>query len=54
MFDDTVGAYDDAKVCELVGTYMLFVISEKYNKKYFGLNRDARFGVVKNKSGPKT
>ena len=33
LFDITMGAYDGAEVCELVGTYMLSVISEKYTKK---------------------
>ena len=49
-----MGAYDGAELCELVGTYMLFLISEKYNKKNFGLYRDDRLGVVKNKNGPET
>ena len=52
LFDAKMGAYDDAEVYELVGTYMLFLISEKYNKKDFGLYRDDRLGVVNNKSGP--
>ena len=54
LFDITMGAYDGAEVCELVGTYMLFLISEKYNKKYFGLYRDDGLGVVKSKSEPET
>ena len=54
MFDVKTGAYDGAEVCELVGTYMLFFISENYNKKDFGLYRDDRLGVVNNKSGPET
>ena len=31
---------------------MLSLISEKYNKKDFGLYRDDSLGVVKNESGP--
>ena len=54
LFDVTMGAYDGAEVCELVGTYMLFLISEKYNKKDFGLYRDDGLGVVRNKCGPVT
>ena len=49
-----MGAYDGAEVCELVGTYMFSLISEKYNKKDFGLYRDDGLGVVKSKSGPET
>ena len=33
---------------------MLFLISEKYNKKNFRLYRDDGLRVVKHKSGPKT
>ena len=54
LFDVTMGAYDDAEVCKLVGTYMLSLISEKHYKKDFGLCRDDGLGVVKNKSGPET
>ena len=52
LFDVTMGAYDVTEVRELVGTYMLTLISEKYNKTDFGLYRDGGLGVVKNKSGP--
>ena len=34
-----MGAYDSAEVWKLVGTYMLFPISERYNKKDIGLKR---------------
>ena len=40
LFDVTMRAYDGGEVCELVGTYMLSLISEKYNKNDWGLNRD--------------
>ena len=49
-----MGTYDGAEVCELVGTYMISFISEKYNKKDFGLYRDDGLKVVKNKSRPET
>ena len=51
LFDVAMGAYDGQEVCELVGTYMLSLISEKYNEKDFGPYCDDRLGVVKNKSG---
>ena len=54
LLDVTMGVYDGAEVCELVGTYMLSLISEKYNKKDFGHYRDDGLGVVRNKSGPET
>ena len=50
LFDVTMGAYDGVKVCELVGTYMLIFISEKYNTKDFRLLRDEELRLVKNKS----
>ena len=44
-------AYDGAEVCELVGRYILNVLSKKYNKKNFGLYQDDGLAVLKNKSG---
>ena len=45
---------DGAEVCELVGTYMLNLLSKKYNKNDFGLYRDDGLVVLKNKSGPQS
>ena len=49
-----MGAYDGAEVCELVGTYMLNLLSKKYNKNDFGLYCDDVLAVLKNKSGPQS
>ena len=46
--------YDGAEVCELVGTYMLNLLSKKYNKNNLGGYRDDRLTVLKNKSGPQS
>ena len=54
LFDVRKGAYDSAEECELVGTYMLSLISKKYNKRDFGHYRNDGLGVAKNKSGPET
>ena len=35
LFDMSMGAYDGAELCELVGTYMLTLLSKKYKKKRF-------------------
>ena len=51
LFDVTMGAYDDAEVCELVGTFFLDKISEKYEKNSIDLYRYDRLSVFKNKSG---
>ena len=48
-----MGAYDGAEVCELVGTYLLSLIAEKYNKNDIGLYRDEGLAIFKNTSGPK-
>ena len=47
-----MGAYDDAEVCELVGSFQLYQLSNKYNKKDIGLYWDDAVAVFKNKSGP--
>ena len=51
-FDVTMGAYDGAEVCELIGLYILHQLSSKYNKKDIGLYRDDGLSVFKNISGP--
>ena len=45
-----MGAYDGAEVCELVDTYMLNLLSKKYNENDFGLYRDDGLTALKNKS----
>jgi hypothetical protein len=52
LFDVTMGAYDGAEVCELVGTYMLNLIGEKWDKTEIGLYRDDGLAISKNRSGP--
>ena len=49
FFDVTVGAYDNAEVRKLLGTYMLILISKNAYKNDFGLFRNDGLGVVKNK-----
>ena len=48
----TIGAYDGAQVCELIGIYMLYLIRKKYNSKNIGLYRDDGLAVFKNVSEP--
>ena len=52
LFDVTMGAFDGAEICELVGCFILSTIPAKYNKKDIGLYRDDGLAVLKNKSGP--
>ena len=51
LFDATVGAYDGAEVCELVGIFIINKISEKYDKNDIVLYRDDALAVFKNISG---
>ena len=53
IFDITMGAYEGEEACELVGTYLLSLIAEKYNKNDIGLYRDDGQAIFKNTSGPK-
>ena len=46
MFDVTVGSYDGAEACELIGIYMLSLIASKF-KDEVGLYRDDGLAVYK-------
>ena len=46
MFDVTMGSYDGAGTCELIGIYMLLLIASKF-KDEVGLYRDDRLAVCK-------
>ena len=37
LFDVTMGAFDGAEVCELVGNFLLYEISKKYDQQNVGL-----------------
>ena len=37
LFDVTIGAYDGAEVCKLIGNYLLYKLSKLYEKKDIGL-----------------
>ena len=52
LFDVTMGAFDGAEVCELIGTFILHQLAKKYNKSDIGLYRDDGLAVFKNCSGP--
>ena len=51
-FDVTMGSFDGAELCKLVGLYILHILGEKYGKHGIGLYHDdglACFGYI---SGP--
>ena len=45
LFDVTMGSYDGAESCELVGAYLLHIIKEKHGYN-FGLYRDDGLGIT--------
>ena len=45
-----MGAYDGAEVCELVGIFLLFQLSQHYKREDFGLYHDDRLAIFKNKN----
>ena len=53
-FDVTMGSYDGAEVCELIGTFMLSLIGNMYNRNNIGLYRDDKLTVFKNTSNPQS
>lgn len=51
-FDVTMGSYDGAEVCELVGLFILNDLCNTYGKQNIGLYRDDGLAIFKNTSGP--
>ena len=51
-FDVTMGAYNEAEVCDFIGIYMLYLIEKKYDLKNIGPYRDDGLAVFKNVSRP--
>ena len=52
MFDVTIGSFDGAEVCELVGLFLLNDLANKYGKNNIGLYRDDGLAIFKNTTGP--
>ncbi len=52
MFDVTMGAYDGAEVCELVGLYLLSKIKGIIPHTQVGLYRDDGLAVIPRANGP--
>ena len=46
-----MGAYDGAEVCEIVGTFLLSLLKDKYNSEEMGLYKDDGLAVFKNVNG---
>ena len=52
-FDVTMGSYDGAEVCELVGLYLLSLLSDHFDRNQLGLYRDDGLAAL-HLSGPQT
>ena len=53
-FDVTMGSYDGAEVCELIGIYILSALGKRIDKKDTGLYRDDGLIILRNCDGPTT
>ena len=51
-FDVTMGSFNSAELCELVGLYILQILVEKYGKHRRGLYRDDGLACLEYTSGP--
>jgi hypothetical protein len=51
LFDVTMGCFDGAEICELVGLYILNNLPKKFGKDFVGLYRDDGLALIKGKSG---
>ena len=51
-FDVTMGSFDGAEICELVGLFLLNELEQKFPSTTIGLYRDDGLGCLPNTSGP--
>ena len=51
-FDVIMAAYDESEVCELIGIFILSLLSKHINKNHIGLYRDDGLAISKNTRGP--
>ena len=50
MFDVTMGSFDGAEICELVGLFILNHLGKRFRKENIGLYRDDGLAIIKSKS----
>ena len=53
-FDVTLGSFDGAEICELVGLYLLHLLKKECGSSSIGLYRDDGLACYKKTSGPQT
>ena len=49
-----MGSYDRVEVCELVGLYILDILTKEFGHDNIGLYRDDGLGCFQNLSGPES
>lgn len=54
VFDVTMGSFDGAEVCELVGLFILNDLANKYGTNKIGLYRDDGIAIFKNTTRPQS
>ena len=52
-FDVTMGSFDGTEICELVGPYILYILSTKYGGNHNGLYRNDGLACFENVCDPK-
>ena len=52
-FDVTMVSFDCTEICELVGFYILYVLSTKYGRNHNGLHRNDMLACFENVCNPK-
>ena len=52
LFDVTMGAYDGAEICELVGLYILNLVKDRFPELDLGLYRDDGLAIHRRLPGP--
>ena len=53
-FDVTMGSFDGAEICELIGIYIQSILAKIISRNDMGLYRDDGLIVLKNKNGQET
>ena len=54
LFDVTMGSFDGAEVCDLIGLFLLSELKQKFSALDLGLYRDDGLGAYDNLPGPET
>ena len=52
LFNVTMGSYDEAEICKMVGPFLLQYLPQVVGKNNIGLYRDDGLTILNNASGP--